>query len=260
MIQATPQVAGLVDIPAAGHNNPPLNEVLTDQYKGLVEDLTAWQASARRAPDRIGNDEQQAGIGKIVVALAKIRGRAEVAHRAEKAPFLEQSRVVDTFFLAGIVKVCTELERGLTVRQTAYATAKVNAERARARASEEQERREAEDRLCAAQWAEDHGDIDGASQALADAARAETAADAAAQVSGAKPSEIAKVSSGGVTVSARQEWTFEIEDYAKIDLNLIRSTLARVEVEKAIRAAVRLGTRDLAGVKIYEISKATNRG
>jgi hypothetical protein len=63
----------------------------------------------------------------------------------------------------------------------------------------------------------------------------------------------------GGKVSARTDWNFEIQDYAKA-LKALRDNSAIMEaVEKAIRAQIRGGARDIPGVRIWASRKAQVR-
>lgn len=251
-----------------GGNNPPSQEeLLKEKYLDLVTGLANWQGRASLAPEKIESDEVLTGVGKIITNLFKIRTRAKLSHTVEKEPFLTGGKVVDSFFNANIIAVCEDLEKKLERRQSTYIVAKESAQREAARLLEESKREEAEALLRTAQYLEDKGDIESASDTLIEAAEIEAAADTAAQVQAAAPQELTKVVSSGVTTKGKAIWSFEIEDFFNIDLNQLRNSLARTEIEKAIRAQVKNGIRSIPGVdpqkpaiRIFEDRKVTNKG
>ena len=76
----------------------------------------------------------------------------------------------------------------------------------------------------------------------------------------AKPAELVRTySSGGSVSTLKKEWTFAVESREAIPLDTLRPYLAADAVDKAIRAFVKAGGRQLAGVKIYEAPKAMVR-
>lgn len=264
MITAEPKVAGGFDLPdtkrlAIGGNKPPLNELLTEIHKGLLSDFNRWFGSAERAPSTIDDDETTANIGRIVVELRKIASRAQTAHKEEKAPYLENGRVVDAFFLAGIVQKIAETNAKLEKRQTVYAKAKETKAKEEARIAAEKAQAEADALMAQARHAEDHGEIEAASELLSKAAVEEDTATRAAEIVTAKPQDVAKVRGNGITVSSKVVWVGTIENLDAMDLNELKSVIGRDDIERYTKAFVRLGGRTLKGVKIEEDRKANNR-
>lgn len=254
-MNAVPKPASI----AMGSNQPPLVELLTEGHKELLGNFKRWMDSAKRTPLNIEDDETTASVGMIVVRLRTIKGLAEDAHSEEKRPYLENGRVVDAFFIAGIMNQCTEMMKTLEGRQTIYANAKIAAARHAARIAEEAARRDADALLAQARHAEDHGNVQEASELLGQAARAETTATVAAQTVVAKPQDLSRVRATGVTVSNRALWLGTIEKIEDIDLNELRSVVSREDIERYIKAFVKLGGRTLKGVKIEETGKVQNR-
>ena len=135
-------------------------------------------------------------------------------------------------------------------RVTVYLRAKADAERRR-REDEEARAREEAERLAA--QAKDAPTLDKAIEA-------ETVARDAAKAAEAKPADMARTRGDLGSVSTlRTVWDFEVADYAAIPLDLIRPYLARADIDKAIRGAVRSGLRELKGVRIFENSTAVVR-
>jgi hypothetical protein len=242
-----------------GGNSPPLAELLTEQYAGMLRDAEALAASADRAPKTITDDDTLGKVGRLVIQMRAIAKRAEAAHKAEKEPYLSGGRAVDSFFKA-IVGRLGAATMGLEIAQGMYVSAKERAERQRQKEAEEQARAEAETNLQAALAAQAAGDAATAQRALGAAMDAETAADHAAARQAASPATLVRTyATSGNMVSSQEKWEFEITDRAAIPLEAIRSFIPTDAVEKAVKAFVRAGGRELNGVRIYETRKALNR-
>ena len=63
----------------------------------------------------------------------------------------------------------------------------------------------------------------------------------------------------GVVATLKTSWAFEITDRTKIDLESLRPYLPLDAIEKAVRAYVRAGGRELAGCRIFQDKKAMIR-
>ena len=63
----------------------------------------------------------------------------------------------------------------------------------------------------------------------------------------------------GALATAKTEWVFEITDYDAIPLDKLRSYIKRDAIEAAIRMAIKMGNRELPGVRIFEDVKALIR-
>lgn len=242
-----------------GGNNPPVTSLLTEEYKGLSERIEAALASAGRAPEVIEDDEVQGRFGDLIKILTKLAGESEDARKAEKQPYLDAGRDVDGFF-SGLSSKIDATKRILLGRCTAYLQKKEAIERA---AREAEARKAAEEQaraIAAAERAQDQGDTDTAIEKLAEASAAETAAVVAATEARAKPADLVRTHGAGGSVSTlKKEWTFTVEDRAKIPLEQLRPYLSADAVDKAIKAFIKAGHRELSGVRIFEQPKAMVR-
>jgi hypothetical protein len=63
----------------------------------------------------------------------------------------------------------------------------------------------------------------------------------------------------GSIATLQHRWTFEVQDYTKINYILLGAYLDREAIDKAIRAAIKAGVREIAGVKIFKEEKAVVR-
>lgn len=242
-----------------GHNRPPLGMMLADNYKALSAEIDAAVASAGRAPETIADDVTLGKFGDLVRILSKLDKQAQDARKAEKEPFLNAGREVDTFFSSLSAKIA-DPKSVLLSRQTAYLSAKEAAARkiaeeeaARARVAQEEATRVANAAL-------DAGNTDTAMEALSEAAQADERASVAEATVAAKPADLVRTYSLGGSVSTlKKEWTFEILDAEKLDASKLWQYVSLAEKQKAIRAFVKAGGRELAGVRIYEAAKASVR-
>jgi hypothetical protein len=63
----------------------------------------------------------------------------------------------------------------------------------------------------------------------------------------------------GSIATLQHRWTFEVTDYAKVNYILLGAYLDRAAIDKAIRAAIKNGVREVAGVRIFKEEKAVVR-
>jgi hypothetical protein len=242
-----------------GHNKPPIPELLKEAYADLVKNVETWLAGAGRAPATVEDDMALANFATIVSKLTKYAGEVEKARKDEKQPYLDGGREIDAFFSVFTDKIATAktvLER----RQKAYAQKKLADERARqaeiARAAE----REATDKLRQAEHLQDKGDFETSGQVLNEAVQAQAAANTAAKIAVAPPAEIVRArATSGALASARTVWIGTVENFDEIDLNQLKAQFSKEAIQKAVDAFVRLGGRQLKGVKIEEDLKMVNR-
>ena len=240
-----------------GGNNPPVTELLGTAYADLKTEIEAALASAGRAPETISDDATLGKFGDLVRHLTKLSKEADDARKDEKEPFLTAGRDVDGFFNP-MVGNLADAKKALLGRQTVYLARKEAEERAKREAAEKAAREEEAAKLKAAEAAQDQGRFDDADKHLAQAAEAEVRAVEAG--ANAKPAELVRTySSGGSVSTLKKEWTFAVESREAIPLDTLRPYLAADAVDKAIRAFVKAGGRQLAGVKIYEAPKAMVR-
>jgi hypothetical protein len=99
-----------------------------------------------------------------------------------------------------------------------------------------------------------------ADHALEDAAEHETQAEIAAKAAAAKPAELARTRSDAGSVSTLREfWDFTVDDYDAIPLAVLRPYIDRANIDKAVRAYVKHGGRQLDGVRIFKDERAMVR-
>lgn len=252
------------------HNNPPadllvgdaLREKLRDENYELIERRDQLLDAATRMPP-ITDDDVAGKVSDYVKQLTALVKASETQRTGAKEPYLEGGRNVDGFFKAitdPVEKVKNDTQRKLTV----YLREKEEAER-RARMEQERLAREAAEKAAkeAAQKAKDAVDA----AALDGAIEAEKAAEVAAadlakaqQAAEVKPAELSRTRGEyGSMSSLRTEWVFDDISRADLDLEALRPYLPTDGIEKAIRAFIRAGGRELAGVRIHERTVAVVR-
>lgn len=235
-----------------GHNNPPddaaiLRDLLAQEAAEITKRRDDLLAALDRLPASCADDDQAGRLGDFVKQITACSKAAEAMRVGRKEPFLAQGRVVDGFF-----KVTTDaLSRAKTRVESdllgPYLRAKAAAERARQEEAARLAREEAERQAAAARTDTD------LNKAVETEARAIKHEEAAAQ----KPAEHARTRGDfGAVATLRTEWRSEIVDRATIDLTALRPYFATADIEKALRAAVKAGARDIAGARIYEAQLA----
>lgn len=242
------------------HNQPPadanpLRDRLMEDHAALVKRAIELSEAVERAPETV--DENNAG--RVADFVKQITGHMKAldgARVAEKEPYLAGGRTVDGFF-----KTWTDaLEKGkraVEAKLNVYLRRKAEEERRRREEAERIAREEAERaaRAAAEAAAKAQTDADLNAAIVAEDAAIKAAADAAkaAQAADAKPADMARTRGDyGAVGTLRREWVFDDLDRNALDLEALRPFIPQDAIEKAIRAFIRSGGRQLAGVRIYE--------
>jgi len=257
-----------------GHNQPDPRPAILDRltmdYAAVAATVSEHQAAALDMPLVVLT---KSGHDAVADLIAKMRGTyktIEASRVSEKDPYLKSERAVDGYFdpLKDRLKTTAD---DLTERVQAYLRAKAAEERARREAEAAEERRKEEAalaeqmrRLAAAEEARrrDYKELheSRAAEAAATATDAGTRAaelEASAEV---KPAELARTRSDKGTLSTlKSEWTHQTEDIAAVPLDVLRPYIPTETIEKAIRAYVKVGGRQLTGVRIFQTEKAVIR-
>jgi hypothetical protein len=245
-----------------GHNQGPpssISERLSEQNKDLVGKVEALALRANAGPREIKSEKDLDACGVLVKDASALMRQAEDARKREKQPFLDAGRDVDAFFRGPISRV-ERIYTAFSAVATDYQR-KVAAE-ARRKAEEEARKAREEEavRLAAVQKAEAENRARHAENHAAKAEAAAERAHAAEEVAKASAADLTRQrTDSGILATAKTEWSFEITDYAAIDLNALRMCFKREDIEKAIRLVVKNGVRELKGVRIFEDVKAAFR-
>lgn len=247
-----------------GGNSPPevtLVDRLKEGHAAIIAELADLAELANGAPKEITSDQQAADVTQIAADAGDLRKKLDDTRKEEKEPFLTAGREVDGFFREPIERA-DRIDKVLMGRVTAYNKAKALRERLAREEAERIQREAADAARKAAEEAAAAGRTEDAMADLEAAVHAEDAADEIAQTPAPSLADSTRIQTeSGLTVSTHTEWKFEITDNAKVDLEALRPFIKPDAIDAALRAFVRInkGTRQIAGVRIFEDMKATRR-
>jgi hypothetical protein len=262
------QVAGH-DVPGLGHNQPPddvldanwLKERLTADYAELATRVIELEAATERVAPTV-NDEGTAQkltdfVGKQLRPLiTDLVG----AHGTEKRPYFKAGQVCDDFFLRrrDRVEACIKtIERRVQKFHEAFREAQRKREAEERRRAEEQQRAaEAEQRRLQAEADQRaaQGDRQGSARVAAEAEAAGERAEHAAAIVTAPAEPVRIHGDYGSTAFVRSRLDYEVLDPLLIPLGYLTID------DKAVRAAMAEGVREIPGLRIFETEKLTIRG
>lgn len=234
-----------------GHNHPPedanpLLDRLAEENQALIDRAGTLQADESRIPDAL-SDETAGRATDFARQISACIKKAEEARKEAKQPFLDAGRQVDGWFGGVLTEPLRSLLERVQARVTTYLRAKEVAER---KAREAEARRLADE----AQKLGKTGDTGTAREVLAESRAARIEAQTA------KPADLVRTHTAmGGTATLKAPWVHEIVDRAKLDLETLRPHLATDALDKAVRAFIRAGGRELAGARIYQDRKASIR-
>lgn len=252
------------------HNNPPadlltgeaLREKLRDEHADLLRRCEELLEAGQRVPP-ITDDDVAGKVSDYIKQLAALTKTAESHRTGAKEPYLDGGRTIDGFF-KGITDPVTETKTAVQRKLTLYLREKEETAR-QARLAEERAAREAAEK--ARREAEEKAKALADEQGLAAAIEAEKAAETAAadlvkaeQAADVKAAELSRTRGEyGSVSSLRTQWVFDEIDRATIDLEALRPYLALADIEKAVRAFIKAGGRELRGTHIHETTVASVR-
>ena len=245
-----------------GHNLPPqptISDQLFETHNELMARVDRLAMRANHGPREIKKAEDLDACGILVKDAGALVKDADAARKKEKQPFLDGGKEVDAFFAAALDRL-ERIKKAFETVATIYQ--RKMADEARAKAAEEARKaREIEiQRLELARKAEE---ANRGKHADNHTAKAEAASDRAVEAEAIAKSSAADLTrtrtESGILATAKTDWAFEITDIDQVPLEKLRMLLKREHIEMAIRLAVKNGTRELAGVRIYEDVKASFR-
>lgn len=248
-------------------NAPDAATMLRDDLGMKNADLLKRQAdllaAAARVPEVVDSDDLAGKIGDFIKQVAACNKAAEAARVSEKEPHLAASRVVDGFFKA-VTDPLEKAKKTIEGRLTLWLRQKADAERRERERIAAEERAAAEAAAKAAKEAEDRATDQitlGRAIEAADAAqKAQADAEAARKAAEAKAAELSRNRGDyGSVASLRTYWDFSDLDRAGLDLETLRQHLPVEALEKAVRAYIKAGGRELRGVRIFENTQAAVR-
>lgn len=252
---------------AIGANNPPPEFALALYVDGLPARLAAdhsapladkIDAIAKRAndmPTEFATDDDLAKATDIVNDAADAWDEFDASRKVEKEPYKRGADAVDDFYREPLLRL-KRIKDAFTDRATKYNREKKRKADAAADAERKRLADIAEANRIAAEVAKEFDDDEEAET------RTQIAETVEARIEDIAPVVTEPVrGSGGGSARAKAEWTFEIEDIAKVDLNALRNFIAPDAVEKALKALVKIqkGNAKVEGVRFFEDDKTTFR-
>lgn len=254
--------------PNLGHNLPPtdpqvLAENLNERHGDIVRRANELVEAAARVPETVEDDDTAGKVSDYIKQLTACRKQAETTRVGQKEPYLAAGRTVDGFFKK-VIEPLDQTKAAVQRRLDKYLREKQEAERKRreeterrARIEAEQKRREAEAAARGFQTPEEMDAAiaaeDAAEKASHDAAKAEKEAHA-------KAADLSRTRGDyGSTASLQTFWTFRDINRDELDLEALRYHLPADALEKAVRAFIKAGGRELRGVEIFKDYKSNVR-
>lgn len=258
---------GFADI---GHNRPPVSLPLAEALRGTLEEtqvaLTDRRDELLRAEGRmppIENDEAAGKVGDYIKEITAACKAADGARVALKEPYLAGGRVVDGFFIKGVIDPLLALHTRCQVKLKAFLDSKAEAarqERMRlereARAAEDTARKQAQERDKAARTEAERTQ---AAIAAREAEQASVNRIAAEEATRVKPAELSRTRGDfGSVASLRAYWDFEVVDAAALPRAYLMLN------EAAIRAHIKARIKDqppapIGGLRFFEKTAAAVR-
>lgn len=261
------------------HNRPPPEDIIPLEFREkLLEDrpdflmvLDNLIGAADRA--QATNDDELGKCGNLVNAYRKALSHIDATHKAVKEPYLIGGRLVDAE-KNKLVEQINEAKAKVERVGNAYSADKKAREDAERLRIEQEQRAAAEEAMRAeqaareAELAAERALADAASEveraaALARAAEAQERAEQAmaeAALAAAAPTKAEPVRSDeGATVSSKQEWKCEVQDYEVAFMAIADDEKVREAIDKAIARRVKAGARKIEGVRIWPVAKANFR-
>jgi hypothetical protein len=250
--------------PGLGHNQPPVDPLdsdallarLQDEHRDLLTRFVELRQGAARFPKELTSEDQATRAVEFIAqcrTLAGSNGAAEKAHKAEKAPYLACSRIVDIFFLGRIKEFNDTVIAPLSAVLARYHEKKRREQQQREaeqrrRAEEERRQAEAEAARLAAEAAR-AAQTDNRRAAIELGAQADEAAGRAQQAQAIveAPSAPTRIHGDyGATAYAQERWFFEVTDPTLIPLGYLRTN------DEVINQAINKGgVRDIPGLRIW---------
>lgn len=244
-----------------GGNNPPTTEqLLAEKHRDLLDRCEAAALRANGVPKVIDDDADLTGIGEVVRDARRLMNDIKNTRLEETQPHRTAVAEINRYFDT-VSERLDRVAKVLAQRCDEWARAKERRERERREAEARAAREEEERRLEAARKAEAANRKVQAEKHETAAAQASERADYFEQQAAAPTAELTRARSAAVTVSGTQQWTFDIMNMKHVDLDALRPYLTRDDIEKAIRAFVKVNkdSLPLAGVRIYAKTVAKYR-
>lgn len=240
-----------------GHNNPPTElEILQERLQDYKEETdTLNRLSGMEIPAEIQDDDMSGKITDHIKALKNLQSGIDKIHKAEKAPYFECGKQVDSWknrFKGEI----DPLIRKASLPVLAWNKKKEEAEQLRLA---ELSLKAEEEAVKLAKEAEAHADagIEDTADELMDMAVREQAK---AELVASKIAEVKGRSRGDMSVASNSKtWTGELTSRGVLEIEKLRDYFTDDDINKAIKRAVKAGAREIRGTRIYQQDKLSVR-
>lgn len=263
------QPASEAAVPGIGHNRPSVSDILRDTQSDLIAEVDALAAEANAvrdelfkdlpedAPKQLRSDEERDRLVGLAVRAGKLAKKVGETRLTTTKPLREEVEETNKFFNTiqlrpdRIKEVFESLINDYDRERRRKAA--IAAAKAAEAAKVEAERKLAE---AAASQHSVVGDVVMEEAVAADERARKLASEAS------KAGSCSVKTDAGATIIVSKEWTYSVEDWAKLDLRELRDAFTPDEIEKAIRKHIRAhrDTRPLSGVRIFQDETTRLRG
>lgn len=242
---------------AIGGNKPPSeSEILQQRLAGYTkEEALINSLISQPVPNEISDDVEAGKLADFIKSLKSARATVEKIFKDEKEPFLAATKVADGWKNAKWAKIDDCVVKA-TKPILAWNKKKEDAERAR-QLELARQAQEAAEKL--AKEAEEHanaGIAETAEDLLNFAVEEEKKSEALVE---SADSQRGRSIGSFASASTRKVWVGVIDNSVLLDLEALRKYFNADSIDKAIRAAVADGVREIRGVRIFQEDKITIR-
>lgn len=241
-----------------GHNNPPSEmEMLQERLASHVQEQEVFdKLSARKIPQEIATDKEAGELTDYIKSVKLLEKSIDEIFKKEKAPFWDCCKAADAWkrdYLSGTAALIKAASKPILD----WNRKKEEAERQRQLEIARKAREDA-DKLAAEAEAHAQEGIEDTANDLMDAAiQEEQKAD---MIQENAYHGVVGRSRGGIAQSSNHKsLTGILDSRAALDLNALRNYFSEAELNRAIKAAVRDGVREIRGARIYQEEKLSVR-
>lgn len=235
------------EVAQMGHNNPP--EPTPIEAARETISLLDVEASAWFDGTPIENERQAEDVARLLDAARKAEKQFDSFRKAEKDPHDQAAKAVD----AAWKPVITDAKRIVEIAKAAQTTWLIKLDNEK-RAREEAARKEAEAKAAEARRLADENDGSLTAAKARDAAIEEAKKAEAVAARAAHDKANAKGAGMARAIGLRSTWRAEVEDRRALLNHIAKNAPDDLTafVEEWAARAVRSGSRELPGVRIYE--------
>lgn len=243
-------------------NNPPIADRLALDHTELLAQVDELAGRANVAPREIKTDADLDTVAKLITDARALGKRVDGKRVDEKEPFLTAGREVDAFFKTAIDRLARVGAAFQTIADN-HARAKVAEARRKADEDAAKARAKAQRQREIAERAAEAERPKAAANAEVRAAAAEAKAEETSQIAAASVADLVgkTTTASGATATGKTVWSYEITDYDKIPLDLLRPYLKREHIDAALKSFVKFhnNAKTIEGVRIFEDVRASIR-